>query len=393
MPSRPTAWLSLSLSLFACTPAAPPAPPPAPAPVAAPTAPPVAAPPAEPEPVVHTAHCSYAAEPPTLLPALVPTDPARACRKPAGKARTTLHAEIRKQWHRTWPAGRLEIRDGCDRLDEQLDSVVFASSGGHGGSLTLGSLDRQADGDYVLVLLAYNHYQRGRQNAEKDPYTEDSAGTLSIYRGAVKAKKMTPLLAGLRAAAHVEIEEHEPPPKPGTGFSSQGVGSSHDYHLALRISDHGGHGVERHFAGYEGSGPEQKDGVPLAIAQTALQTLIEEVSSDPSNGAVDPSDRSARAVFARLFWQAHARGEDYGYWYVRERMLGLAALLGSAQHRPALLAQLAPGKKEPSAARSEVLALNAIAAITGLDLRHDPAGAPREVATVAAETLAACARK
>jgi hypothetical protein len=51
-------------------------------------------------------------------------------------------------------------------------------------------------------------------------------------------------------------------------------------------------------------------------------------------------------------------------------MLGMAALLGSAQHMPALLEQLAPGKQEPSVARSEVLAPKMIAAITGFDLRH-----------------------
>lgn len=388
MDSRLAAWLSLSL--FACTPTQPPAPPatvePAsPAVVAAPPA-------ATPEPAAPASECRYPAEPPTLLPALVPTDPATTCRKPAASAKASLHAQIRKQWSRTWPKSRLEIRDGCDRLDEQLDTITFASSAGHGGSLTLGSLDRQPDGDYALVLLDYNHYARARRPDEKDPYREDSSGTLHIYRTTIKAKKIAPLLASLRAAAHVEIEEHEPPPIPGS-FSAAGFGSSHDYHLALRLADHAGHGVERRFAGYASGGPEQKDGVPMAIAQTALDKLVEDVTKLPDAGGVDTSDRTARAVFARLFWQSHARGPDYDYWYVRERMLGMAALLGSAQHMPALLEQLAPGKKESSVARSEVLALNAIAAITSLDLRHDHDGAPREVATVAAETLAACARK
>ena len=392
MNPRPAAWLSL---LLACTPAQPPAPPVTPDPPPAAIAP---TPTPTPTPTPAPATCSYTAEPPTKLPALLPTDPATACRKPAPAARRALHAQIRKQFHRRWPKdGRLEIRDGCDRLDEQLDSVVFAISGGHGGSLTLGSFDRQADGDYALLLLAYNHYRRDRRDGEKDPYIEDSSGALHIYRATLTAKKMAPLLADLRAATHVEIEEHEPPPRPQTGFYSSGVGTSHDYHVALRLADRGGHGAARHFAGYEGSGTQQNDGVPLAFAQAALRKLIEDVTEDPSAGAIDTSDLASRALFARMFWDAHARGEDYGYWYVRERMLGLAALLGSAQLMPALLAQLAPatkeGKKDASLARSEVLALNAIAAITGHDLRHDPAGAPRDVATVAAETLAACAAR
>ena len=41
--------------------------------------------------------------------------------------------------------GRLEIRDGCDRLDPLIDSVVLESSGGHGGSLTLAGFTRRPD--------------------------------------------------------------------------------------------------------------------------------------------------------------------------------------------------------------------------------------------------------
>ena len=140
---------------------------------------------------------------------------------------------------------------------------MLESSGGHGGSLTLASFDRRPDGDYDLVLLEYNHYQRPRPKDPEDPYPQDSAGPLVVYHRQLPAAKMAPLLVRLRATAHLEIVEHEPPPTPGT-MSGGAVGTSHNYHVALRLTDRKGRGVQRYFSGYEGSGEEQRDGVPMA---------------------------------------------------------------------------------------------------------------------------------
>ena len=381
----------LSLSLLGCAVAAPPATtpasvaPPTVAPTVAPPAP-VASEPTAPEPAV----CSYTAEPRALAPALVVPDNSGACRAPPAKEWRALQAEVRKRWHRSWPKGRLQIDRGCDRQDPRIDSLVLESSGGHGGSLTLASLDRRPDGDYDLVLLEYNHYQRPRPKDPEDPYQRDSAGPLAVYHRQLPAATMAPLLVRLRATAQLEIVEHEPPPTPDTMVGG-GVGTSHSYHVALRLTDHQGRGVQRYFAGYERSGEQQRDGVPMAIVQDTVSALLHDDAFTASLSAVGVDDPAGRALFARVFWQAHARGEDFGSWYVRERLLGMAALLGSDQHVPALLAPLQPTTDAPRL-RSTALALNAIAAITGFDRRHDPSGTPREVAEVAAETLAACAQ-
>ncbi len=376
----------LCSSLLGCAVTAPPTTTPAPTPP--PTVEPAPSTPVVSEPAPPPAVCSYTAEPPTLAPEVVAGR--GACRAPPAKEWRVLQAEVRKRWHRSWPDGRLQIDRGCDRLDPQITSLVLESSAGHGGSLSLASFARRPDGDYELVSLEYNHYQRPQAKDPKDPYQQDSAGTLAVFHRRMPAATMAPLLVRLRAAAQLEIAEHEPPPKPGA-MTGSGVGTSHDYHVALRMIDRRGRGVQRYFAGYEGSGEQQRDGVPMAIVQDTVSALLYDDAFQASLTPVGLDDPAARALFARVFWQAHARGPDFGSWYVKERLLGMAASLGSDQHVPALLGPLQPTTDAPRL-RSTALAINAIAAITGFDRRRDPSGAPRELAEVAAETLVACAK-
>lgn len=395
MPRR--TW-ALATLLFGCTgvlprdaPAEVPDPAPAPARVTIPDAGP---PPPTPAPEATPAlpACTYDREAPTeFAAATAPTG--GACRTVPKAALRDLTTHIRKEWMRSWPNSRLEIRPGCDRLDAQLDSVVLVTSGGHGGSLTLARFDRLDGGEYDLVLLEYNHYFGGPAKDRADPWQADSAGRLRVSRAKLGAAVMTRLLDRLRAAAHVEIEEHEPPPRRDGTFFGMAGSSSHDYHVALRLADGRGHGVERFFAGYASSGKDQRDGVPLAFAsRVAREVLDPDGEHRKSFQSIDAADPAARDLFARVFWAARARGDDYGYWYVRERLLGMAALLGSGQHVPALLAQLRIAG-EHSILRSATLAVNAIAAITKFDVRYDPDRKPRPLAAVVADTLAACERR
>jgi hypothetical protein len=336
---------------------------------------------------VAAATCARAAEAPARFEEL--RAPEGSCRTAPAQVTREVRAKIRKRWMRQSPKGRLEIRDGCDRLGAHPSSVVVESSSGHGGSLTLARLDRQADGAYDLVLLEYNHYARVAGKDDSDPWQADSSGPLVVHRGRFDAVVMAPLLERLRVAAHVEIEEHEPPPRKDGLLLTGASFSSHDYHVALRLADDRGHGLQRVFAGYASSGDDQKHGVPLAIADEALDTLLHDPAVRSSFTELGADDPAARDLFARVFWAARARGDDYGYWYVRERLLGMAALLGSAQHVPALVDQLRV-TGEHSVERSRILAVNAIAALTGYDVRHDAGGKPRPPARVVADTLAAC---
>lgn len=376
----------LSLSLLGCATKAS-TPPPTPAPAEPSPTPAVS----EKTTAPATPACKWTPEPPTPAPAVVAPPASAACHKPPAKVARSLKAEVKKQWHTSHPKARLEITDGCDRLAPQIDSLVLESSSGHGGSLTLAGFTRLPDGDYSLVLLEYNHYMRTTKIDRDDPYQADSAGPLQVYQGEVPRTRMTPMIDELRAAAHVAVVEHEPPPTPGKMFGSA-VGTSHDYHFALRLTDAAGHGVSRFFAGYEGSGEEQKDGVPMGIAQQIADELLSDEQFIAGLTKVGHDDAAALDLYHRVFWQARARGPEFGYWYVGERMLGMAALLGSRQVAPTLLEQLGPAPPETIQAvheRSMALALNALAVIVGFDRRYAD-GKPRKVETVAAETLAAC---
>ncbi|MBZ5712883.1 hypothetical protein [Nannocystis pusilla] len=377
----PRVTWSLAALLLACMP-----PRGAPRSAQEPAAPPASAPDfAAPAPApVAGATCDYPAEAPARFEELrAAGGPCRAV--PARVARE-LRAEIRERWAREWPAGRLEIRGGCDRLGAQPSSIVIESCEGHGGALTLARFEREASGAYDLVLLEYDHDARVAGKDEQDPWQAHSSGPLAVRRARLDGAVMAPLLERLRAAAHVEIEEHEPPPRKDNSFAVMASGSSHYYHAALRLADDRGRGVQHVFTGHDGTGHDQKLGVPLAIVAEALDTLLADPPVRSRLTELGADDPAARDLFARVFWAARDRGDDD--WYV-EQLLGMTALLGSAQHVPALVDRLR-ARGERGVTRTHIVVVNAIAALAGYDVRHDAGGEPRPLASVVADTLAAC---
>lgn len=354
----------------------------APTPTIVPVVSPAETTPPQPPPPEPLPPCIYKAEPPALPPVLKQPKTGTCRRAPPAITRA-MNAEIHKQWLREWPTGRLEIRPGCDRLAPALASVVIEQNHGHGGSVSLLRLSRRPDGDHDLVLIEYNHYYR------MDTMTAAGARPIDIHHAKIAAATVAPLLARLRAAAHVEIQEHEPPPD--SNAAMMGHGSSNDYQVALQLADDRGHGVKRAFVGYSGSGPEQADGVPLAIAAETVDLFLADPTLRATFTAVGTDDPAARDLFARVFWAVQARQEGDAAWYVRERLIAMAASLGSAQHIPALLALLREPPGRPGEDRMLVSAIDALTAITAYDRRRDPDGTLRPPEQVAAELLAACA--
>ncbi|MDC0676026.1 hypothetical protein [Nannocystis radixulma] len=358
-----------------------------PQPAQEPAAPPTAsvAPPA-PAPVAE-ATCDYPAEAPARFDELQASE--GPCRAVPARVARELGAEIRERWARSWPKGRLEIRGGCDRLGAQPSSIVIESCEGHGGVLTLARFDRQADGAYDLVLLEYDHDGQVAGKDDQNPWQAHASGPLAVRRARLDGAVMASLLERLRAAAHVEIEEHEPPPRKDNSFVATASGSSHYYHAALRLVDDRGRGVQHVFTGHEGTGHEQKLGVPLAIVARDLDTLLADPAVRSRFTELGADDPAARELFARVFWAARARGDEP--WYV-DQLLGMTALLGSAQHMPALVEQLR-ARGERDITRTDIVVVNAIAALAGYDVRHDASGKPRPLASVVADTLAACEKR
>jgi len=123
--------------------------------------------------------------------------------------------------------------------------------------------------------------------------------------------------------------------------------------------------------------------LPLELASEPLDKIWSSLLLAHGIPSGSKAPEGARALFADSFG---ATFESAPGW-LRELYLGLATDYGSLELAPAL-ARLA----EHAPAGEQVLAVNALAALTGWDERFDAAGNPREVSVVAAAYAAECAR-
>lgn len=338
--------------------------------------------------------CTWEHEEPRRFAAFVPPPESAECRPaPSRRRKAELTRVLRKQWNWSWPEHRkLAVEHGCDRLAAELSTVVFDSSSGHGGSLELVRLDRRADGDWDVTWVDYNDRLGVEAPVEGDPWQAEAPGRTELRRGVLPGERVDPMLRRVRELVALEARELEPPPPPpGTGFSVSGFGSSRNFHVGLRLVDASGHGMERYFGGYEGGGADQGLQQTLDLASAEVWTVLGDDALVAGLGEVGPDDPAIRELLANAFWAARERSSEYGLWYVRERLFGLASVLGGPELVPALLDAVRPeAGSGPSEERSRASAINGIAALVGFDVRYDAGGKPRPVKTVAAEVLAAC---
>lgn len=336
--------------------------------------------------------CAWERVEPHRFAALVPPPESAECRPaPSRKRRSELNRIVRKHWKWAWPNHELAVEHGCDRLGAELSTVVLDTSSGHGGSLELVRLDRRDDGDWDVTWVDYNAYFGRPKPVEGDPWSEGGPGPSTLRRGMLPGERVDPVLQRARELLAMQLRELEPPPKPGIMYGATGYGSSRSFHVGLRLIDASGHGVERSFAGYEGGDEQQGLQLTLDLASAELWKVLGDDALVEGLGEVGPDDPAVRELFAGAFWAAKDRGPDYGFWYVRERLFGLATTLGGPEHVPALLEAVRPeAGSGPSEERTRASAINGIAALVGFDERYDAAGKPRSVQAVAAEVLAAC---
>lgn len=324
---------------------------------------------------------------------LSPPPESGACR-PAPKRRrmAELTERVREGWMYSWPDhADLTVEAGCDRLGADLSTVTLEASSGHGGSLNLVELSRRDDGNWTIAYIDYNHYYGVEKPsaAPGDPWVADATGRVALYEGTLPASTVDSLVQRAREVLTLRIEERPPPPDPDGEVFAESFGfSSRDFHVALRLVDDAGHGVERYVAGYAGSDEGQADRLVLDMAAGELWPLLDEtvVESLDERTAADPD---LRRLFSERLWAATTRGDEWGYWYVQERLLGLATPLGEVAHVGAMLPVVAR-VGESWEDRKRVLAINAIAAITGFDRRYAEDGTFRSLAEVAPEVLEAC---
>jgi hypothetical protein len=291
---------------------------------------------------------------------------APACHQPSKADQKALTAQIVKEFEPT-EGGKPEVKFPCDGLGDKIAEIVIETGSGHGGSLDLWRATRRSDGKYDVRGILY----QGGALAQPatDPVHQQARATVDL-----------PGLDAVRAAMTATVREVVPPPKPGEMRGIKGSGSSRDFHIVLRLVDEQGRVVERRYTGYAGSS-HQSSYLGLEVALSSL-TPITSLQPDDK-----PADQDDKAFFAASFNAAVPHFDEEFYWWVMERYVDMARLLGTRHVIGGLLTRLDvkdPDDRSKVDARAD--AVEALANITGWDARKTT----KTIEAAAAAYLAAC---
>jgi len=310
-------------------------------------------------------------------PAPTPAAPARRsehCRTLDPNAVRAVEADLRKRFSTVRNPARIIVDFDCDPTTAHLQEIHVESGVGHGWSLLLWRIRPLSDSaGYDVLGLKYEI------NGPSNEYNPDMR--VLIGRGQL-ASTAAPVVERSRTALAARI--HALPLRPADPTHHRfPTRTRSDIHYLLRVTDTDGAALEGHFTDYISL---QDQGV-RDVLEAAAQPLIALLERIPLQEQAAGDDE--KGFFVRSF-RAAWQGDPA--WWVRERYLSLASKLGTRDLLPELLA-VAGARLPPdgySEARQQLQAINAIATITGWDLRFDADGKPRPPETVAAEYVEEC---
>jgi hypothetical protein len=378
-------WLFLALPLFGCTAA----PMPAEAPSAAPAE--VAMPEIAPRAEALVAP-RRAAPPNRCLPNGLPAaskhtepSPGATCRDHAPIERR-LRALLTKDFQRS-RNGRVDVVFGCDPVGE-VTELSLETGYGHGGSLTLWRLRRPENGSTFDVLgVASDGWITAATDAER-------ATTVQVTRGVVTAQDLERALVTARPALTALVREVEPPPLPNSLGSYSMFHSSGNFHHFIRLQDDRNHALEASYTGYPHS-DAQRLYVGLEVAHDAIVPLFENFEFER-----EAANQELREWFSAYVVRAWPRLEHSSAWWVRERLVILAAKAGEHTVVPMIVSQIERGLQEVAAAPAERAAdmaerylpepLTALHQVTGWDPRISATGIPLSLSDAGREAIAEC---
>jgi hypothetical protein len=294
------------------------------------------------------------------------------CRRPEPSLARALTAELQKLYRPHATGARLDVAFQCGSAGELPDRIVLERGEGHGFSLELWELVRAGDHyDVRGVLYAKSPYRTGPSSDRGYRLARGEIALSAIAREAPRA----------RALLGSRLEEVPPRLPPGTiGGFSIGI-SSRNFYKRLELDAPDG-GETRVFTGYETNGEDSRVHLPLELAATPLETLLEPMPRDDREA--EPADR---ALFAESFVRTLPRFTDQFWWWVAERYVELASELGGPDLVPPLLDLVG---KLPADNRLAQKSLIAIESISGFSLSRDAHGDLVPPAVARERVLAEC---
>ena len=304
-----------------------------------------------------------------VIAAAAVTAPSPPCHRAPARTEAAIAAAIAKRYEPEHDKGKSDVRFACDGLGPNIREVVIEEGSGHGGSLSLWRARRTIAAKYDVRGIIYQDASMAR--AAANPPYQLAIGTVSI-----------PDLEFVRAALAATVSEIVPPQPPNTGGGMRVGGSSHDFHVLVRLTDDDGRVLERRYTGYEGFS-DQSHYLGVVLASEALSSITSIASA-----AGTPSDDD-RALFNARFAASVPHLDDPFYWWVTERLVDLARYLGSPATITGLLTRLTVAKPDRSKLDTRANAVDALARITGWDARSGG----RSVADAAKLYLAECQSK
>jgi hypothetical protein len=258
---------------------------------------------------------------------------------------------------------KLVIDYGCDTIPYAFDRIDFEQGWAHGGPFELYRLTRTSWPSVAVraVRFACNP-NCGAQYARTEIDGRKIEGALSFVRTAILARMH-------------DVELFQP------GYFSPLAASSAwvDYHLSLEIRS-GENVIGRRWTDPPGmDGQEAR--IPLEVASEPISNALKSVKFE--SGIATQADRE---LFATRFAAAFDGGTPKNSWLLG-LLLVLAEELGTIEQLPFILPLLEP-RDGDFVTRDR--AIDAVAALTTLDLRKDEAGNERPRAEVAADYLREC---
>lgn len=285
------------------------------------------------------------------LPAAPAPAPTRACTQVPRKLQAELRTRLTSRYEPSAPGATLEVRFACDPLANVVE-LVLESSRGHGGRLVLVRLRREGGKISALRISG------------DDPVTTGGA-PVTVERAEIEAVAVDRLLPRLRGLVSVALDERVP----GDATSRSGRGSSASWYGLVRLVDAAGRSVER---GYTGSDTATPQSLPV---DEVVQTLRPLLGAAPWRSA--DVDDDARSLFVARYLAA---GPGRAVWWVKERLVRLAAEVGTPALVPGLVALARDVRVDASVLRTRELALAALAKLAGFDARAEPNGGSTESA-------------